>query len=74
MLDGAVQAISHLVGQPLKIQHYQESALRSGSDAPALALVEVLIGEQGRSVFGAGIDSDIATASIKAVLAALARA
>ena len=74
VLDGAVQAISHLVGQPLKIQHYQESALRSGSDAPALALVEVLIGEQGRSVFGAGIDSDIATASIKAVLAALARA
>ena len=39
--------------------------------ALALALVEVLLGEQGRSVFGTGIDSDIATASIKAVLAAV---
>jgi 2-isopropylmalate synthase len=44
-----------------------------GADAQAAAYVECRT-EDGRTVFGVGIDADIATASVRAVLSAANRA
>ncbi|RCS57007.1 2-isopropylmalate synthase [Parvibium lacunae] len=69
VLDAAVQAVAALSGQTIQITHYQECSLRRGSDAPALALIEIQ-GHQGKTVAGAGIDTDIVIASIRALLQA----
>ena len=45
---------------------YHEHAIGGGADARAVAYLELRIGE--RRLFGVGIDADIVTASLKAVL------
>ena len=51
---------------------YNEHAIGSGSDAKAVAYIE-LRQDGGRPVFGVGIDRNISTASIKALFSALNR-
>ena len=50
---------------------YAEHALSAGSDAQAAAYVECEIGDQ--IWWGVGVDSNTATASMRAVLSALNR-
>jgi 2-isopropylmalate synthase len=52
---------------------YSEHAIGHGADAQAAAYVECRTVD-GRTVFGVGIDADIATASVRAVLSAANRA
>ena len=49
-----------------------EHAIGHGSDAQAAAYLECRTAD-GRTVFGAGIDADVATASVRAVLSAANR-
>ena len=51
---------------------YHEHAISSGSDAKAVAYIELIY--RGRSVFGVGIESNVSIASIKGVLSAVNRA
>jgi len=53
----------------LDILDYQEHAIGHGADAQAAAYLECRTAD-GRTVFGVGIDADVATASVKAVLGA----
>ena len=53
----------------LDVVDYQEHAIGNGSDAQAAAYVQCRTAD-GRTVFGAGLDSDVATASVRAVLSA----
>ncbi len=53
----------------LEIADYAEHALGHGTDAQAAAYVEARTAA-GRTVFGVGIDGDVATASVRAVIAA----
>ena len=52
---------------------YAEHALSSGGDAIAAAYVECAVGERGRCG-ASGIDANIVTASLKAVVSAVNRA
>jgi 2-isopropylmalate synthase len=65
-----------LLGIFVKVLDYAEHALTSGGDAQAAAYVECEVGENGdvQVVWGVGIDVDITTASLKAVVSALNRA
>jgi 2-isopropylmalate synthase len=56
----------------VKVYDYVEHALGAGGDAVAAAYVECAVG--GRTLWGVGIDADIATASLKAVVSAVNRA
>ncbi len=56
----------------VKVFDYVEHALGSGGDAVAAAYVECSVGS--RPLWGVGIDADIATASLKAVVSAVNRA
>jgi len=53
------------------LRSYDEHALKSGSDAKAVCYI--CLDFDGKAVWGAGLDSDIAIASIKAVLSCLGR-
>jgi 2-isopropylmalate synthase len=66
-----VDALS-TVGHEVRVLDYAEHALSSGGDARAAAYVECAIGE--RIVWGVGIDANIVTASLKAVVSAVNRA
>ena len=56
----------------VKVYDYVEHALGTGGDAFAAAYVECAVGD--RTLWGVGIDADISTASLKAVVSAVNRA
>jgi 2-isopropylmalate synthase len=60
------------VGHDVRVLDYAEHALSSGGDARAAAYVECAIGE--RILWGVGVDANIVTASLKAVVSAVNRA
>jgi 2-isopropylmalate synthase len=55
-----------------EIVDYQEHALSSGEEAAAIAYIQIK-GANGRTRWGAGVDTNIELASVKAVLSALNR-
>jgi 2-isopropylmalate synthase len=56
----------------IRVLDYQEHALSSGGDALAAAYVECAVGDQ--ILWGVGVDANIVTASLKAVISAVNRA
>ncbi|TBO32540.1 2-isopropylmalate synthase [Aquabacterium lacunae] len=73
-LHAAVQAMAQ-AGVAVELRHYEERSLaapREDGSAQACAIVEVTV--NGQAAFGAGIDANIVTASVKALCNAVARA
>jgi 2-isopropylmalate synthase len=58
---------------PIRIDNYEERALRSGADASALAIVEAACDGVAGVRYGVGRHANIATASVLAVLSAARR-
>ncbi len=73
LISGVIDALGGSTGPTLDVVDYVEHAIGHGADAQAAAYVECRT-EDGRTVFGVGIDADIATASVRAVLSAANRA
>ncbi|RYF53259.1 MAG: 2-isopropylmalate synthase, partial [Comamonadaceae bacterium] len=71
--NGPIAATVMALGMPLRIDSYEERSLGSGSDAMALAIVEAAMPGVPGSRFGVGRHSNLATASVLAVLSAAAR-
>ncbi|HEX8978179.1 MAG TPA: 2-isopropylmalate synthase [Parasulfuritortus sp.] len=75
-IDAAVHALRG-VGIDLQVRGYEERAMGSsaeGGEARACAFMEVVRAGGGPECFGVGIDANIVTASIKALMSAAARA
>jgi 2-isopropylmalate synthase len=70
--NGPIDAFVHALGLDIKLMDYHEHAIGSGADARAACYVELRLAN-GPTLFGAGIDSNILTASFKAVLSAVNR-
>ena len=74
--NGPLAALVHgfsTVGVPrFEITHYSEHALSSGEEAAAIAYIQVKHGD-GSTRWGAGVDTNIELASVRAVLSALNR-
>jgi 2-isopropylmalate synthase len=60
------------VGYDVRVLDYHEHALSSGGDAIAAAYVECEVGDQ--VLWGVGLDANIVTASLQAVISAVNRA
>jgi 2-isopropylmalate synthase len=73
LISSVLDALRETCGVVLDVVDYNEHAIGHGSDAQAAAYLECRTAE-GVTVFGAGIDADIATASVRAVLSAANRA
>ncbi len=69
LISSVVATIAETFGVRLEVKDYTEHAMGAGSDARAAAYVEC-VGADGKTVWGVGIDEDIATASVRAVLSA----
>ncbi|MEO7169065.1 MAG: 2-isopropylmalate synthase [Pseudomonadota bacterium] len=69
LISGVIAALGETTGPQLDVVDYSEHAIGHGADAQAAAYVECRTSD-GRTVFGVGIDADIATASVRAVLSA----
>lgn len=69
LISSVVDALRQACGIEIDVADYHEHALGSGADAQAAAYVECR-GADGGAVWGVGIDADIATASVRAVLSA----
>jgi 2-isopropylmalate synthase len=72
--NGPLDAFLHALDVPYNIQGYEERAIGAGSDAKAVAFVEVGGGGVQGSCFGVGMHVNIVTASLLAVLSAVNRA
>ena len=68
-LDAVSNAIRSYTGLDYSINTYTEHALEVGSASQAVSYVEIISG--GRSFWGTGIDNDIITSSIKALVSAV---
>ncbi|MBX3195060.1 MAG: 2-isopropylmalate synthase [Microbacteriaceae bacterium] len=68
----AFLAIMGAQGHDIKLYDYVEHTLSEGGDALAAAYVELQVGD--KRLWGVGIDGDISTASLKAVVSAVNRA
>ncbi len=70
-VDAFVHALREGVGADVHVLAYHEHATGTGEDATAVAYVQLRAGT--RTVYGVGLDPNIVTATLKAVIAALNR-
>jgi 2-isopropylmalate synthase len=70
-IDAFVTGLSH-IGYDVRVLDYKEHALSAGGDARAAAYVECAVAD--KVLWGVGIDANIVTASLKAVVSAVNRA
>ncbi len=73
LISGVIAALADTTGPALDVIDYAEHAIGHGAGAHAAAYVECRTAD-GRTVWGVGIDTDVATASVRAVLSAANRA
>ena len=71
--NGPIDAVIHALRVPVQVLAYEERSLGQGADARAVAFVEMSGGDQPGSTHGVGIDENIVTASIMAVLSGINR-
>ncbi|TCT44887.1 2-isopropylmalate synthase [Martelella mediterranea] len=67
-VDGFTNALSAYLGTKITVENYSEHSLYQGSDAKAIAYVEVSY--EGGRMFGVGINTNIVAASLEAIVSA----
>jgi len=71
-IDAFVQGLRALTQKAVRVLDYHEHSIASGANARAVAYIELRVGE--RSLFGVGVDANIVSASLKAIVSGLQRA
>jgi 2-isopropylmalate synthase len=72
-IDAFVGAMNDRFGLAIGVVDYQEQSISQGASGTAMAFIEIQFGES-EPVFGAGINPNIVTASLDAILCAINRA
>jgi len=70
-IDGFIDALSKYLGVQMSVVDYSEHSLQQGSDASAISYVE--IAHSDGKLFGVGINDNIVSASLEAVVSAANR-
>jgi 2-isopropylmalate synthase len=71
-IDAFVSAIADELHAPVKVMDYHEHSIGQGANATAITYIEMRVGD-GPTLHGVGMDSNIVTASFKAILSGLNR-
>jgi 2-isopropylmalate synthase len=71
-IDAFVAGLNNATGHTVRVLDYHEHAIGSGAAAQAVAYLELRI--NGQTLFGVGMDSNIVSASLKAIVSGLQRA
>ena len=69
LISGVIAALAEATGTRLEVIDYTEHAIGHGTDVQAATYLECRT-ESGETVWGVGIDNDVATASVRAVISA----
>lgn len=69
LISSVLATLKDSFGVELEVRDYTEHAMTAGADARAAAYVECVTPD-GTTIWGVGIDEDVATASVRAVLGA----
>jgi 2-isopropylmalate synthase len=72
-IDAFVNALNRHLAVAVRVLDYHEHAIASGADARAAAYLELRVGD-AVTLFGVGIDANIVSASLKAIVSGLQRA
>ena len=70
-IDAFVTGLAAATGQDVRVLDYHEHAIGSGAGAQAVAYLELRI--NGQTLFGVGMDGNIVSASLKAIISGLLR-
>jgi 2-isopropylmalate synthase len=70
-IDAFVAGLTSATGQVVRVLDYHEHAIGSGASAQAVAYLELRINEE--TLFGVGMDGNIVSASLKAIVSGLQR-
>jgi 2-isopropylmalate synthase len=69
LISSVIATLRDSFGVEIDVRDYAEHSMGNSSDARAAAYVECVLPD-GRTIWGVGIDEDVATASVRAVLSA----
>jgi 2-isopropylmalate synthase len=72
-IEAFVEGVNRQLASKVRVLDYHEHSMGSGADAKAVAYLELRIGDS-LTLFGVGIDSNIVSASLKAITSGLHRA
>jgi 2-isopropylmalate synthase len=72
--NGPIDAFLDALGLGLNVHHYEERSQSQGSDAAAIAIVELGAETLSGTLHGVGIHANLVTASLMAILSAVNRA
>ncbi len=71
-IDAFVEGVSRHIAADVRVLDYHQHSIGSGADAKSVAYLELRVGDV--TLFGVGIDSNIVSASLKAITSGLRRA
>lgn len=71
--NGPIDAFLNALPFAIRVDHYEEHALSQGSNAKAIAYVEIASEMMPKALYGVGIHANIVTASLLAILSAVNR-
>jgi 2-isopropylmalate synthase len=71
-IDAAVHALGG-IGVTVLVRSYEEKSMDKGEDAKACAFMEVMLAGGDRECYGVGMDANIVTASIRALMSGVDR-
>ena len=71
-IDAFVQSLSAAVGRNVRVLNYAEHAIGEGASAKAIAYVEMRV-DDAEVCYGVGIDANIVSASLRAIISGLQR-
>ena len=72
-IDAFIQALQAATGHRIRVIDYHQHATGSGADAKAAAYLELRVDET-QTLFGVGLDADVISAALKAIVSGLERA
>jgi len=72
-IDAFTQALCKATGHTVRVMDYHQHAIGAGADARSVAYLELRV-DEAQTLFGVGIDADVISASLKAIVSGVQRA
>ncbi|MBW7833196.1 MAG: 2-isopropylmalate synthase [Simplicispira suum] len=72
-IDAFIQALQEATGHRVRVIDYHQHAIGAGADAKAAAYLELRV-DEAQTLFGVGLDADVISAALKAIVSGLERA
>ena len=72
-IDAFINGFNASTGRSVRVLDYREHAVGEGANAQAVAYLELRVDDQ-QTLFGVGMDANIVTASLRAIVSGIERA